>query len=115
MSPSSGKAIPWFVSDVTPPDFTRTPSALLSPDFFPTSEPSPSQKHLQAMVQRWQSYISSGVFKFSVPETSPLGYSDPKFDFWTSPWPYWNMQELAPALYDHLKGSGLIIFKGDPK
>ncbi|VDB92404.1 unnamed protein product [Peniophora sp. CBMAI 1063] len=108
-----GKAIPWFVSDVTPPDFAATPSALLSPDFFPPTDPSPSQQHLRTMVLRWQSYIADGTFKFSVPYTSPLGFSDPVFDFWTSPWPYWNMKELAPALYEHMKGTGLAIFKGD--
>lgn len=32
-------------------------------------------------------------------------------NFWTLPFPYWNMKELAPELYDHLRGSNLVIFK----
>ena len=34
-SPVSPKLIPWFVSDVTPPDFKSTITSLLSPTFFP--------------------------------------------------------------------------------
>ena len=36
-------------------------------------------------------------------------------NFWTSPYPYWNMKELAPELYAHMQESSLVIFKGDLK
>ncbi|KAI0351611.1 DUF89 domain-containing protein [Trametes cingulata] len=117
------KLIPWFVSDVTPPDFKSTTKSLLSPSFFPqesTPEGAPasesteeSRSHLFEMVKRWEAYIESGVFELSVPIDSPLGASDEKANFWTSPYPYWNMRELAPQLYDSLKGSNLVVFKGD--
>lgn len=32
-------------------------------------------------------------------------------DFWTSPYPYWNMKDLAPEVFGGLKDSGLVIFK----
>lgn len=32
-------------------------------------------------------------------------------NFWTSPFPYWNMKELAPELHAHLRESNLVIFK----
>lgn len=64
----SPKLIPWFVSDVTPPDFASSIPTLLSS----------AEGNLKEMVERWQSYISSGVFSLSVPQDVPLGYSDPK-------------------------------------
>ncbi|KAI1790587.1 hypothetical protein LXA43DRAFT_1015926 [Ganoderma leucocontextum] len=117
------KLIPWFVSDVTPPDFKSTTASLLSPTFFPedaTPESAPansasqeSRGRLYTMVKRWESYIESGVFSLSVPRDYPLGASDAKTNFWTSPFPYWNMKELAPELHADLRDSSLVIFKGD--
>ncbi|OBZ75033.1 hypothetical protein A0H81_05296 [Grifola frondosa] len=108
------KLIPWFVSDVTPPDFKSTISSLLSPAFFSSQPDLPdAHAHLRAMVSRWASYIESGVFALSVPADTPLGASNPKADFWTSPWPYWNMKELARETWEDLKASGLVILKGD--
>lgn len=83
----SPKLIPWFVSDVTPPDFKSAISSLLSPTFFPESEPAAvstpqdmleSRAHLNDMVTRWAGYLESGVFALSVPLDSPLGASNPK-------------------------------------
>ncbi|KAH9915315.1 DUF89 domain-containing protein [Fomitopsis serialis] len=132
------KMIPWFVSDVTPPDFKSAISSLLSPTFFPELESDvqtsslaassivqdativstpkelpESRQHLKDMVTRWAGYLESGVFTLSVSPETPLGASNPKVDFWTSPYPYWNMQELAPEVFGSLKDSGLVIFKGD--
>ncbi|KAI0072176.1 DUF89 domain-containing protein [Panus rudis PR-1116 ss-1] len=125
------KLIPWFVSDVTPADFQTTIPNLLSDTFFPpptkttgekgeTDEgvappPSWDEEHgfLRAMVTRWKEYIEKGVFELSVPATTPLGGSHPKADFWTTPYPYWNLKERAPELFEGLKDSGLVIFKGD--
>ncbi|RPD77052.1 DUF89-domain-containing protein [Lentinus tigrinus ALCF2SS1-7] len=117
------KLIPWFVSDVTPPDFKSTTASLLSPTFFPeenTPADAPaataskeSREHLYTMVKRWESYIQSGVFSLSVPIDYPLGASDVKANFWTSPYPYWNMEELAPELFADLCKSSLVVLKGD--
>ncbi|KAI0339174.1 DUF89 domain-containing protein [Trametopsis cervina] len=110
------KLIPWFVSDVTPPDFKSTIPSLLSEQFFASTETSsdPQQhQYLKAMVTRWQSYLDSGVFSLSVPIDNALGVSDPKADFWTGPWPYWYLEKEAPQLWNDLKSSALVIFKGD--
>ncbi|OSX56693.1 hypothetical protein POSPLADRAFT_1076550 [Postia placenta MAD-698-R-SB12] len=126
------KLLPWFVSDVTPPDFKSAISSLLSPAFFPPESeaqttaheqsegaiPTPSERpesrtHLREMVTRWAGYLENGVFALSVPIDTPLGASDIKANFWTLPYPYWNMAELGPEVYNGLKNSGLVIFKGD--
>jgi hypothetical protein len=111
------KLFPWFVSDVTPPDFADLFDSLLSPFFFSTAQslqPSfDSQFHLKTMVTRWKSHLASGTFELSVPEETQLGATNVIADFWTEPWPYWNMKERAGELYETLRSSGLVIFKGD--
>ncbi|TFK47253.1 DUF89 domain-containing protein [Heliocybe sulcata] len=120
------KMIPWFVSDVTPPDFAATVPALLDPSFFP--DPSPAlassssapalprlKENLKKMVTRWQSYMDSGVFALSVSPDRKLGEGDEKADFWTGPWPYWEMKAKGQDVWELLKGSALVIFKGDLK
>ena len=86
----SPKLIPWFVSDVTPPDFKSTIPSLQSETFFPTptdksgsATPPNTEAHqyLQQMVARWQSYIDSGVFALSVSQELKLGEADAKVRF----------------------------------
>ncbi|TDL23534.1 DUF89 domain-containing protein [Rickenella mellea] len=109
------KAIPWFVSDVTPPDFKRIFSSILSPSFHPPpSQIAPitnSPSDLNHMVTRWQTHLSTGAFSLSVSPDTTLGVSNPKTDFWTAPHPYWDMKLRAADLFEELSGSGLVIFK----
>jgi len=114
------KLIPWFVSDVTPPDFYPSITSLLDPAFFPpppdasVDSTSDSQyEHLKNMVTRWKTYIDEGIFSLSVPLETPLGGGDLSAEFWTTPWPYWDMKTRAPDLWKTLRDSGLVIFKGD--
>ena len=114
-TPTSPKSVPWFVSDVTPPDFQALLSSLSSPDFFP--KPSSGDlaesatESLGALTSRWQSYLESGAFSLSVPASTQLGEKNDLIDFWTGPDPYWCMKERAPKLAEILEGSGLVIFK----
>ncbi|KAG1801027.1 uncharacterized protein HD556DRAFT_1230072 [Suillus plorans] len=106
------KLFPWFVSDVTPTDFANTISSLLSPTFFPpnsTTTPD-SIAHLQHMVTRWKDYIDKGIFTLA----TDISNGQKMTEFWNGPWPYWNMNELAPELGQWLSGSGLVIFKVSP-
>ncbi|KAN0136502.1 DUF89 domain containing protein [Lactarius tabidus] len=100
------KSIPWFVSDVTPPDF----AALLDPSALPRG---PAPEHLERAIARWNGYLANGTFALSVARDAPIGASDEAFNFWTSPWPYWDMQTHAPGVWNTLRDSGLVIFKGD--
>ena len=73
-APLSPKSIPWFVSDVTPPDFASLFTSLLSPTFFLSSAPSDTARtQLEAMVNRWQQYLEKGAFTLSVPTETKLG------------------------------------------
>ncbi|KAF8990259.1 DUF89 domain-containing protein [Cyathus striatus] len=112
------KLIPWFVSDVTPIDFRAAIDSLLDPAFFEVkAENTKAYEHLLAMVSRWKQYVTEGIFSLSVPVDTPLGGSleSSVGNFWTTPYPYWNMKSHAPALYEELQESSLVIFKGDLK
>ncbi|KAG6837774.1 hypothetical protein H0H93_001701 [Arthromyces matolae] len=111
------KLIPWFVSDVTPSDFKQAISSLLDPSFFGSlaEASTPSSDHLTYMVTRWNKYIDEGIFNLSVPLDTPLGGDATAAEFWTSPWPYWNLEVQAPELFKTLTKSDLVIFKGDLK
>jgi hypothetical protein len=121
---SSPKLIPWFVSDVTPPDFDSLVTSLADEAFFPpppeddAAARATSVEHLKEMVERWQTYLADGTFALAVDRHTPLGPSTSthadaikKAGFWTQPWPYWDMQTLAPEFWETLKDSGLVIFK----
>ncbi|KIY46469.1 DUF89 domain-containing protein [Fistulina hepatica ATCC 64428] len=112
------KLIPWFVSDVTPPDFNATVDALCHVDFLKSNAlaASDTKGHLASMVARWRAYLADGTFALSVPRSTPLGGGKGQgtnAEFWTTPYPYWDMETRANALWGDLRQSGLVIFKGD--
>ncbi|KAH7868340.1 DUF89 domain-containing protein, partial [Lentinula edodes] len=134
------KLIPWFVSDVTPPDFKETIEFLLDPKSFLSdiaststttspSQPQPSveqQQHLRELAGRLRRYVSEGVFELSVPSgtalggrhttatlTTPSTKESPLAQFWTAPVAYWDMATYDQELYEFLGNSDLVIFKGD--
>ncbi|KAF9648118.1 DUF89 domain-containing protein [Thelephora ganbajun] len=112
------KLIPWFVSDVTPPDFSSAFPSLLDPSFFGSAPSEEAKEHLEIMATRWSNYITDGTFSLSVPKDTPLGGKDGKGRlavFWTTPYPYWDMQERDQELWNDLRDSSLVVFKGDLK
>jgi len=86
-----GKQMPWFVSDVTTSDWLWTLEQLSSS----------STAALSRLGQRWQQYLSDGIWQFS---THP---------FWTLPYDFTSMKSAAQDLYDNLSASDLVLFKGD--
>jgi len=110
------KLIPWFVSDVTPPDFISAFPSLLDPSFFASAPSEEAKEHLKTMATRWSNYIANGTFSLSVPKDTPLGGKGGKgrlAEFWTTQYPYWDMQERDRELWSDLRNSSLVIFKGD--
>ena len=66
------------------------------------------------MATRWSNYIADGTFSLSVPKDTPLGGKDGKgrlAEFWTTPYPYWDMQERDQELWSDLRNSSLVVFK----
>lgn len=95
------KEIPWFVSDTMPKDFTNLLDQLSDESFF--SEIYGNNKDKSAITflfTKIASYVSYGQI------------STQHHPFWTSCENYWVIPEHTD-LYEELKKSDLIIFKGD--
>jgi hypothetical protein len=89
------KQFPWFVSDVVPTDVDSLFEHLESAKCFPDRE------YLDRLVPRLRKFFESGTISIT---------SEP---FWTTPYSFHEMPIRAPALFDHLQSSYLVIFKGD--
>ncbi|XP_053679891.1 damage-control phosphatase ARMT1-like [Anopheles nili] len=86
------KAIPWYISDVTPKDLQWTLDT-----FADHAEPILAQ-----FGTRLKNHFASGALELRSVD-----------NFWTSPYEFYRMQEVVPALYDTLSQAKLLIFKGD--
>lgn len=66
------------------------------------------------MATRWSNYLADGTFRLSVPDDTPLGGKGGigrSAEFWTTPYPYWDMRERDLELWNELRNSSLVIFK----
>ena len=97
------KTIPWFVSDVMPKDLPILFDSCLDRKFFPGHENRSEEdfEALETLTKRWKSYVDDG--KLIVRE----------HNFWCSGLSYWYLKSEAPELFDELRQSDLLIFKGD--
>jgi len=82
----SPKSFPWFVSDVTPADFSYTIRALQQPELWATNvtadegqadasanETNASSEALKELARRFQDRVQSGQFELSVGLDTPFG------------------------------------------
>ncbi len=109
------KSIPWFVSDVVPADFPALLNALADAQAFYTTpsdedknagrtpEPLTSKEveELSFLFQRWSGFHQEGQLVIRPNR------------FWTAAGSYWRLPKTEPGLYEDLKESELVIFKGD--
>jgi damage-control phosphatase, subfamily III len=109
------KSIPWFVSDVLPADFAALLNALANPQGFYTSltdddkhagrTPAPlseeEAKDISFLFDHWSRLHGEGLLAIRPNR------------FWTLPGSYWRLPKLEPRLFEDLKESQLVIFKGD--
>ncbi|CAK7224570.1 Hairy/enhancer-of-split with YRPW motif protein 2 [Sporothrix bragantina] len=110
------KNIPWFVSDVLPSDFAALLNALASPQrFYETPSEEEELQGKPAPVPLTEAERADLAFLFS--EWSQL-YANGQVVmrpniFWTQPGSFGRLPKDAPVLFDDLKTSELVIFKGD--
>ncbi|KAL8668980.1 MAG: hypothetical protein Q9168_006412 [Polycauliona sp. 1 TL-2023] len=109
------KSIPWFVSDVLPADIGSLLNALADPQTLygkPSNDedgraeaPAPlsdgESSELSFLFEHWSGLYQEGQITIR-----------PNL-FWTGPGSYWRLPSSAAALYEDLKESELVIFKGD--
>ncbi|KAI9762652.1 MAG: hypothetical protein M4579_000270 [Chaenotheca gracillima] len=109
------KSIPWFVSDVLPGDFAALLSALADPQSYymaPTEEENGAHKspqplsateveELSYLFQSWSGLHQEG--KLIIRPNR----------FWTQAGSYWRLPKTESSLFEDLKESELVIFKGD--
>ena len=109
------KKIPWFVSDVTPQDFTALINALGdSQRFFTTqsddekhtdSQPPPLSEKEVADLKFLRNHLGGFLSEGQISIRPNI--------FWTSASSFWRLPAQAPQLLADLKESELVIFKGD--
>jgi hypothetical protein len=109
------KSIPWFVSDVLPGDFAALLNALANPQPFystPSAEeinagitPTPLTEkevdELGFLFQEWSGMHAEGQLTIRPNR------------FWTEGGSFWRLPTSEPRLYEDLKESEMVIFKGD--
>lgn len=86
-----GKAMPWFVSDVTNSDFEWTLDSLVK-----SSRPS-----MAYFGELWRQRLEKKSWMFTIE------------DFWTIPYDFAKMKTSASSLYESFKDSKIVFFKGD--
>jgi hypothetical protein len=109
------KSIPWFVSDVLPADFGALLSALADPQSLYSALSDDDKDAGKAPVPLSDSEAAALQFLFQ--DWSQLHAEGQLMlrpnDFWTAGGSYWRLPQAEPDLYEDLKESELVIFKGD--
>jgi uncharacterized protein with ATP-grasp and redox domains len=101
------KSIPWFVSDVLVTDFLEIlqllgdPKAFFSADSNSGGLTEDEISNIKFLFEHWVSLNSEGSLIIR-----------PNL-FWTHAGSFWRLPKTAPDLYEDLKDSELVIFKGD--
>ena len=109
------KSIPWFVSDVLPGDFRALLNALADPQGFYTTlsedeehagkTPQPLSdkeiKELSFLFEHWNGLHQEGQLVIRPNR------------FWTEAGSFWRLPKADPRLWEDLKESELVVFKGD--
>lgn len=109
------KSIPWFVSDVLPSDFSELLNALANPRHFyetpsedeklqnktPDALSDKENEDLGFLFQNWSQLYAQGQVIMRPNR------------FWTHPGSFWRLPHMEKELYEDLKASDVVIFKGD--
>ncbi|OBT52615.1 hypothetical protein VE04_06034, partial [Pseudogymnoascus sp. 24MN13] len=109
------KSIPWFVSDVVPADFAALLSALHDPRaFFETaSEEEEREGTTPAPLAATTSAAREALFAHTAGLLAEGALRVRPNAFWTAGGSFWRIPTSAPRLYEDLRESTLVVFKGD--
>ena len=106
------KSMPWFVSDVIPADFASLLSALADPKgFYSTLQDEHSEHKPLPLFEKQSSDLYSLFQHWSTLHSEGQLMLRPN-DFWTTAHSYWDLPKTG-SLYEDLRQSELVIFKGD--
>lgn len=108
------KSIPWFVSDVVPADFGALLNILASPQTFDSVSEGEmfTRRNIEPLVPK---ELDALEFVFQ----QLTGFHNEgqiilrENRFWTEAGSFWRLPGTATQLYNDLKESDLVIFKGD--
>lgn len=111
------KSIPWFVSDVIPKDFSDLLNALADPQaFFMTPLEDEDEKYAGKTLQPLSeqeldrlSFLFTQWNRFHAEGRLVIRHNR----FWTEGGSYWRLPRTEPNLFEDLRNSELVIFKGD--
>ena len=95
-----GKRMPWFVSDVNPPDLTDLVDGFAAGTAYDNLDPS-DKTELQEAGKYWQRLMQAGRMEF---------HAEP---FWTTAHAYGRMAVVDSTLFLRLAQADLVIYKGD--
>jgi hypothetical protein len=109
------KNIPWFVSDVTPSDFSALLNALLDAKrlYETPSEDETAKGVTPQALSEEQASLLDDLFKDWAQLHAEGKIILRSSIFWTSPGAYWRLPYVAKDLFADLQESELVIFKGD--
>lgn len=107
------KSMPWFVSDVLPWDFASLLGFLANPQgLYTTAEGGVADRNDTPLSLPERSNLSHMFQDLSRLHEDGQLMIRPN-PFWTTAHSFWRMPELEPRLFQDLKESELVIFKGD--
>lgn len=110
------KSIPWFVSDVIPADFAALLNALAdSQTFYTSPEGEPSGKKTDKSEPLSEEEVGNLTFLF---ENWATMHGEGQISirpnrFWTKAGSYWRLPTVGKEIFEDLRKSELVIFKGD--
>lgn len=107
------KSLPWFVSDVLVGDFGSLLQALADPASFYDTPEGEEPKGGKVKLTEEQVEVLKFLFGNFAGHHGEGGLVIRPNRFWTTADSYWRLPYNAPDLFEDLKDSELVVFKGD--
>ena len=111
------KSIPWFVSDVTPSDWAALINAMRDPQAFFTQAPDLGGDGDESATEVSLTDQEEGDMQFVFRHLSALHEEGRMVmrgsDAWTGAGSFWRLKVEEPGLWEDLRSSEMVVFKGD--